>query len=82
MSAPILILPVRQAADPLERDPFLCTLVRELASVFDRMVGDAEASTFISIAGQAGGAAGCRVVAHLCQAQEAMGAEGRGYLAG
>jgi len=53
MSATIPILPVQQAAVPLERDLFLRTLVRELANVLDRMVGDAEASGFISMVGQA-----------------------------
>lgn len=53
MSATIPILPVQQAAVPLERDLFLRTLVRELANVLDRMVGDAEASSFISMVGQA-----------------------------
>ena len=55
MSATIPILPVQQAAVPLERDLFLRTLVRELANVLDSMVGDAEASSFISMVGQAMG---------------------------
>lgn len=55
LTTTIPIASVRDAPVSLERDVFLRTLVRELANVLDRTVGEAEAESFISMVGQAMG---------------------------
>lgn len=45
-------VPIRNADLPLDRDVFLRTLIRELAGTLQEVVGNDEASGFVSVVGQ------------------------------